>query len=158
MERKKKIRKVIFISWILLVAFLIIMFLIYGYKPSIYWFELVYFIFCSLILILGISWLTSSLRVFIKDIGNFISVILQIGFWATPIFWNLNTVPEQYRWILKLNPAFYIVNGYRDTFINHKWFWQDLNEMIYFLIISFFIFILGAIIFKRLRPHLGDVI
>jgi len=143
---------------LVLVTFLIIMFLLYGFKPTLYWLQLPYFILCSFFFILGISWLTSSIRVFIKDIGNIIAVILQIGFWATPIFWNITMIPSQYQWILKLNPAFYIVQGYRDTFINNVWFWEMPNVTIYFLSMSTLFFIIGAIVFKRLRPHFGDVL
>jgi len=75
-----------------LIVFLVLMFMLYGFTPSIYWVQLPYFILCSTVLILGISWFTSAVRVFIKDIGNFMAVILQIGFWATPIFWNIDTI------------------------------------------------------------------
>lgn len=143
---------------LILVLFLIVMFLSYGYKPTIYWLQLPYFILCSIILVLGITWFTSSIRVFVKDIGNIVGVILQIGFWATPIFWNLSMISPKYQWILKLNPAYYIVQGFRNTFINHIWFWEMKNVTIYFLCITVIFFILGAIVFKRLRPHFGDVL
>ena len=141
-----------------LVLFLMIMFLLYGFSPSLYWVQLPYFVLCSVLLILGISWMTSSIRVFIKDVGNIIGVLLQIGFWATPVFWNINRISPKHQWILKMNPAYYIVQGYRDTFINHKWFWEMPNVTIYYLGITTLFFIVGAIVFKRLRPHFGDVL
>jgi len=141
-----------------LVIFLIFVFLAYGFTPTFYWLQLPYFILCSFVLVLGISWLTASIRVFVKDVGNFVGVLLQIGFWATPIFWELSMVPEKYQWIIKLNPAFYIINGYRDTFINQMWFWETYKATPYFLVTTAFFFVVGAIVFKRLRPHFGDVL
>ena len=141
-----------------LVLFLIIAFLLYGFKPSVYWVQLPYFILCTMLLVLGISWLTSAIRVFVKDVGNIIGVLLQIGFWATPIFWNITMISPKHQWILKLNPAYYIVQGYRDTFINHKWFWEMQNVTLYYLGVTAFFVIVGAIVFKRLRPHFGDVL
>jgi len=143
---------------IALVIFLIIVFLLYGFKPNLYWLQIPYFMLCSVFLILGISWITSAIRVFVKDISQIITVILQIGFWATPIFWNIGMIPVKYQWIFKLNPAFYIVQGYRDTFVNHMWFWEMPSVTIYFLSMSIITFIIGAIVFKRLRPHFGDVL
>ena len=143
---------------ITLVIFLMLVFLLYGFSPSIYWLQLPYYIICSVLLVLGISWMTSAVMVFVKDIGHFMGVVIQIGFWATPIFWNINSVPEKYQYLVKLNPAFYIVEGYRDSLINHTWFWENSSVTFYFLSISSAIFILGAIIFKRLRPHFGDVL
>lgn len=141
-----------------LVAFLVIAFLLYGYMPTMYWLQLPYYIVCSAVLILGFSWLTSAIRVFVKDIGQFIAVLMQIGFWATPIFWNIEMIPGKYQWILKLNPAFYIVDGYRNTFIKQVWFWEHMNITLYYFGLTLFCLGLGAIVFKRLRPHFGDVL
>lgn len=141
-----------------LVLFLIIAFLLYGYMPSLYWLQLFYYIGCAVFLLLGLSWLTSSLRVFIKDIGNFIGVVIQIGFWATPIFWSVDMLPEKYMWIVKLNPMYYIIEGFRDTFINHVWFWEKGFSNICFIVTGTVIFVIGAITFRKLRPHFGDVL
>ncbi|MBU0633406.1 ABC transporter permease [bacterium] len=141
-----------------LVLFLIIAFLLNGYTPTIYWLQLPFYILCSIILLLGISWLTSSIRVFVKDIGNLITVLIQMGFWATPIFWSISNIPQKYQYIIKLNPVYYIVEGYRDTFINQIWFFEHSTLTLYFLCMSFITLIFGAIVFKRLRPHFGDVL
>jgi len=141
-----------------LVLFLIVMFLFYGFKPSVYWLQLPYFTLCAALFILGVSWFTASIRVFVKDMSNIITVLIQIGFWATPIFWNINMISPKHQWILKLNPAYYIIEGYRNTFVNHIWFWEMPNVTIYFLSMTGFVFVIGAIVFKRLRPHFGDVL
>ena len=141
-----------------LVGFLIVVSLLYGYTPTIYWLQLPFYIVCSVLLILGLAWLTSAIRVFIKDIGQIIAVLIQIGFWATPIFWDIDTIPVKYQWILKLNPAFYIVEGYRDTFISKVWFWEHQNLTLYYFGLTLMCLGLGAIVFKRLRPHFGDVL
>ncbi len=143
---------------LMLLGILIIAFLLYGNYPTIYWLQLPYFVLCTIFLVLGISWLTSALRVFIKDIGQIIGIILQFGFWFTPIFWSADIIPEQYKYLIKLNPMFYIVDGYRDTFINHVWFWEQYRVTPYFLLTAGVFFITGALVFKRLRPHFGDVL
>jgi ABC-type polysaccharide/polyol phosphate export permease len=132
--------------------------LLYGNKPTVYWLQIPYYLLCSILLILGLSWLASALRVFIKDIGNFVTVVMQIGFWATPIFWSIDLVPEQYQFIIKLNPMAYIINGYRDTFINQAWFWENHLVTFYFWLLTMVILVTGIIVFKRLRPHFGDVL
>ena len=137
---------------------LITAFILYGYMPTIYWLQAPYFVFCTVILVLGLSWLTSALRVFIKDVGNLVGVILQIGFWATPIFWSLNLVPDKYHYIVDLNPMAYIINGYRGAFIDQVWFLEDIKATLFFWAITAIIFVLGVIVFKRLRPHFGDVL
>ena len=140
------------------VLFLIGMFAIYGYYPNIYFIQLIYYSFCVFFLTLGIAYLSSALIIFFKDLGQIISIVLQVGMWMTPILWDYHIMPERYLWLLKLNPMYYIVEGYRDTFINGVWFWERYNQTIYFWIISFGLFILGNLVFKKLKNHFADVL
>ena len=134
------------------------MFIYYGYSPEIYWIQTIYYIVATTILLIGLSWFTSSVVIFFKDIGQLVSIIIQFGFWLTPIFWNISTVPEKYHWIIKLNPINYIIEGYRDSMIYHKWFWEDMTITIYFWTVTIIIFVLGGLTFKKLRPHFADVL
>lgn len=152
-----KITSSIFVHFVF-VAFITIVSLIYGFYPSIYFLQLPYYIFCTFFLVLAISYATSSIILFFKDIGQIINILLQIGMWATPILWSYTIVPAKFQWIIKLNPMFYIVEGYRDTFINHIWFFDKYYQTIYFFIFSLGTFLLGALIFKKLKPHFADVL
>jgi lipopolysaccharide transport system permease protein/teichoic acid transport system permease protein len=134
------------------------MFLAYGYMPNLYNLQILYYLFAMIVLILGISWMTASLVIFLRDVGQIVAMLLQFGFWLTPIFWSVKVLPAKYLTVLKLNPFYYIVEGYRNSFIYHKWFWQDVNLTIYFWFVTILIFLLGAIIFKKTRPHFADVI
>lgn len=140
------------------ILFMFGMFVNYGYVPDIYWLQIVYYLFATSVLLLGLSWITSSVVVFFKDIGQFVAMVIQFGFWLTPIIWSMKMVPEQYQWLIKLNPVYYIVEGYRNSMIYHKWFFEDLSMTIYFWTVTMMIFILGALIFKKLRPHFSDVL
>jgi len=135
-----------------------VMFFIYGYKPSIYNLQVIYYLFATIVLVLGLSWITSSLVVFLRDLGQIVSIVIQFGFWLTPIFWSFKIMPEKYHFWFKLNPIYYIVEGYRDTFINHIWFWQHYNLTINFWVITLCLFFTGVLLFKRLRPHFADVL
>lgn len=152
-----KITSVLFIHLFFIVV-LFIMFMIYGYKPSIYNLQVIYFLLATIILVLGITWITSSLVIFLRDIGQIVGMVLQFAFWLTPIFWSIQLVPEKYHVVLKLNPMYYIVEGYRNTFIYHQWFWERPVLTIYFWAVTLFLFAVGAIMFKRLRPHFADVL
>ncbi len=152
-----KILTALFIH-VFFILFLILMFLIYDYQPDIYYIQLIYYLFCTIFLVLGVSWVTSSLVVFLKDIGQIVNMLLQFGFWLTPIFWSLNMVPEKYYFLIKINPFYYIVEGYRDSLIYHKWFWQHAHLTPYFWFVVVFFLMLGAIMFRRLRPHFADVL
>lgn len=143
---------------IFFIFFMFAMFLYYGYVPQLHWIQIIYYLFATSVLLLGLSWITSSVVVFFRDMGQLIAMIIQFGFWLTPIFWNMNMVPEKYHWIIQLNPIVYIVEGYRNSMIYHKWFWEDSSMTIYFWVVTITIFIIGGLTFKKLRPHFADVI
>ncbi len=135
-----------------------VMFLIYGYLPVTYNVQVFYYIFSGMVLILGISWISSSLIIFLKDVGQIVAMLLQFGFWLTPVFWSPKIMPSRYHAIIKLNPVYYIVEGYRNSFVYKVWFWEHANLTLYFWIVNVFIFVLGALLFRRLRMHFADVL
>ena len=143
---------------IFFIFFMFGMFIYYGYSPELYWLQLFYYAFATSILLLGLSWLTSSIVIFFKDVGQLVAIVVQFGFWLTPIFWSLKMVPEKYHWIINLNPMAYIIDGYRNSMIYHKWFWEDMGFTLYFWICTIIIFLLGGFTFKKLRPHFSDVL
>jgi lipopolysaccharide transport system permease protein/teichoic acid transport system permease protein len=107
---------------------------------------------------LGFAWIAASLSLFIKDVGNVIGVIIQIGFWVSPIFWSLDTFPKNYRFILEMNPFTYLIEGYRKSFLDGQPFWNDPKGFIYFWSFTLVVLLVGVITYKKLRPHFGDVI
>lgn len=130
----------------------------YHIYPNIYSMQVIYYCFSTIVLLLGITWISSALMVFLKDMGQIISIIIQFGFWLTPIFWSLNIVPPKYHFYLKLNPVYYIIQGYRDSFIHHIWFWEHPLYTLYFWMFTGVVFVVGALVFSRLRPHFADVL
>lgn len=140
------------------VIFIFVMFRLYGYNFSIYNVQVIYYSGCIFVLLLGISLITSSVIVFFRDTFQIVNIILQFTFWLTPIFWSYKSIPLKYGKLFKINPMYYIVEGYRDTFINHVWFWERYNQTVYFWSMTLILLILGAIIFKRLKPHFSDVL
>ena len=140
------------------ILFANIVYISYGYIPSVYMIQSFYYSLCTFVLALGISYITSSIVIFFKDLGQIVSILLQFGMWMTPIMYSEDMMPGSIRWILKINPMYYIVEGYRDTFIRHVWFFDRYNQTIYFWGITLFILIIGIVIFKKLKPHFSDVL
>jgi len=121
-------------------------------------FQSLYYAGCLIVLALGISWATAALNVFIRDVAQIVSVALQVGFWITPIFWDIHMMPARVQWYLKLNPVYYIVQGYRESFIAGIPFWQHLTYGLYFWSVAGSVLLGGAFIFKRLKPQFSDVL
>lgn len=142
------------------VGFTIVLFIVYGRFPGIYVIQLIYYSLCTLLLALGISYATSAIVGFFRDLTQIINIVLMIGIWLTPIMWNFETLslPSWIKTIFILNPVFYIVQGYRDSMINHIWFWQRPAITVYFWILTIFVLGIGTMIFKKLKVHFADVL
>lgn len=139
------------------IAFLFVMYLIYGFKLQWYNIQILYYTFCTAMLGLGLVWLLSAVNVFFKDLTSLYNVLIQIGFWVTPIVWNENTmVDEQIRRVLEINPMHYVVNGYRDSLIFHRWFWENPYETLSFWAITAAFLVIGRIVFVKLEPFFAD--
>ncbi len=140
------------------IGVLMIIACIYGYYPNPYWLQFFYYVFCEFILVLSISYATCAIVVFFRDLLQIISIGLQLFQWATPILWNIDIVPDQYKWIVKLNPMTYIVEGFRNTIYGDTWFFEHFYSSTYFWLFVVGAFCIGALIFKRSKTHFADVL
>jgi ABC-type polysaccharide/polyol phosphate export permease len=117
----------------------------------------VYYLACTVTLVLGLGWLLSALQVFYRDIGQALILILNLWFWATPIVWSQTIVPEEYRSLLSFNPIFYIVEGYRNLLIYNTTVWPSARETVLFWVIGLTALFAGVYVFRRLKPEFADV-
>ncbi len=131
----------------------------YGYFPTVYTTQLIYYSFCMFIFVLALSYSSCAIVVFFKDLGQIINILLQVGMWATPILWDINMIHDEGLIILfKLNPIVYIVNGFRSAIYEETWFFEHFYSSTYFWICTITLFGIGSLIFKKLKVHFADVL
>ncbi|MCQ2519013.1 MAG: ABC transporter permease [Lachnospiraceae bacterium] len=143
----------VFFAFVLLVVACI-----YGYYPSLYTLQLIYYSFCMFVLVVALCYTTSAIVVFFKDLSQIIQICLQIGMWATPILWNVGKLGPTAQFIIKLNPVCYIVCGYRESLCATAWFFEDWKYTLYFWGFVVVFMLLGRAIFKKLKVHFADVL
>lgn len=129
-----------------------------GYAPTFFTLQVLYYLMAMLALLLGLGWLTSSTNIFVRDVSKIVNIIVQFGFWITPIFWNIDRFPDQYQWLFKLNPVCYIVTGYRDSLITQTAFWKRPEDTLYYWVITIVLMYIGISVYRKLRPHFAEVI
>lgn len=143
------------------IVFTIVVFVCMGKLPAVQVIQVVYYMFGTICLVVCLSYLTSAIMPFFRDFGQIINVILSVGMWATPILWDKTTIPNIppiLDNILKLNPLYYIVQGYRESFMNGIWFWEHPWMTLYFWAFVAVTGLVGFRIFKKLRVHFSDVL
>ncbi len=139
-------------------AIIIIVYGLYGRLPILHLIDMLYFSLCLTALALGLSMITSTLNVFMKDVGQFLNIAMQFIMWLTPIMWDYNMLPGSWSWFYKLNPLFYVINGYREALIDGRWFFSNFYMMLWFWAITITVNIVGIRLMKKLKPHFADVL
>lgn len=141
------------------IVFIIGMYFLYGCNPHIAWISIIYYSFGVTVLLIGNAYLVSSLAVFFKDASQLINVILQVGFWLTPIFWSDNQMNSAALRILRYNPLYYIISGYRSALIDNVGFWErPIGETLYYWAFTVIIALLGIKVYNKLKIHFADIL
>lgn len=143
---------------IFFIGFIFVLYAVYGYMPRINNIQVIYYYFCVIIYLIGLTWIFSALAVFSKDVLNIINLIVQIGFWVTPIVWTTDGMPTFVQNVVKINPMYYICNGYREAFASDVWFWQHPLLTLYFWAFTLVQLMLGVYVFQRLRSQFADML
>lgn len=108
------------------------------------------------LLCLGLGWFLASLGVFVRDIGQFIGVAVQVLFFMTPIFYPISAIPEHLRFILYLNPLTFIVNHFRRVILWGQM--PDWGEFAVITILTGVVCMLGYIWFMKSKKTFADVV
>lgn len=140
------------------IGFIMFVNLCYGKMPNIYNLEVIYYFVCAFALSFAISLLFSALTPFATDIANMVTIVIQIGFWITPIFWDPSNLTELSLLLLKINPMYYVCMGYRDSFVYGKSIFEHPVLMIYFWSVVIICFLIGKRVFDKSRPQFDDVL
>jgi len=148
------------VNFFLELVVLFVVLSIFGYKFYMYLYILPILILVQVFLVAGFSLLISSLNVFFRDLGHLISIIMMVWFFATPIIYPLNMVPERFRFILQINPMAVFATYYRDIFYYVKYpeglYFPSIYIILICLGITFGIFFLGYVVFKKLEPRFAE--
>ena len=145
-------------------CFLIITFfvmIVFGIEVTPHWFLVFYYSFMLCILMLGLSYIVSSINVYFRDMGQIVSILLQFGIWMCPIMYDESLFIGRDLLIIKffkLNPLYYIITGYRYSLIGQKLNYDFLILSIYYIIVSILILFFGFKLFNKLKEQFADVI
>jgi len=82
--------------------------------------------------------------------------LIQLGLFVTPIIYPISILPEKYKIFVALNPMTGIIEAFRSTVIPNKHI--DILLLLYSVIVSLFIFLLGLMYFKKTEKEFADLV
>lgn len=151
-----------FYSHLLLTAIIFIILQFTGFPVSIYIVQLPYFVFAVLALLISICLVTSTITTIVRDVQNFITATIRMLFYVSAIIWpaqemNVKIFGVSVATIMKINPFFYIVEGYRSSLLGTSWYFLDhLKYTLYFWVIVFVFLLFGSIMHVKFRNRFVD--
>lgn len=144
---------------ICMLAVTFIVLIICGYYPNIYWLNLIYYAFCAFMLVETLSLVTSVLTMIWRDVKKLVVSLMRMLLYLSPVLWPamLQDIPIM-TIILKLNPIYYIVTGYRDAVFFHKSFLAHPALTLYFWVVIIVLLIIGSSLMYHFKRKMVDMI
>lgn len=144
------------ISHMIGIALLLLIIFVFGGGITPYAILIFPYLFFIAVFSVGLGWMLSSVNVYIRDVQQVVGVILMGLFFFTPIFYSPSIIPHKILLLLKLNPMYHMVEGYRYALLAGKFL--PVWDFVYLAGISFVTFGLGGIFFRRLKPGFAEVL
>jgi ABC-type polysaccharide/polyol phosphate export permease len=144
------------VDMILASVALAVLFIIYGFVPhaTSYWVPLILLV--QFAFTIGVVLVVSSAMVYVRDLRHALPLVLQLGLFATPVAYGMETVPPAIREIYGyLNPLAPVIDGYRRTVLlglPPEW-----TTFVPAAGTSLAVLLLGYILFKKLETGIADV-
>lgn len=106
------------------------------------------------LLLLGITFITCSVDIYMRDLEYIVNFFLNLAFYATPIIYSVDMFPAKFRWILNINPFAVIIESYRDILLNGVF--PDISSLLYITILSLVVLFFGYFIFRKLEKGFAE--
>ena len=118
------------------------------------------FLFLAMLTALGFGFWLSALNVRYRDINYLVPYLIQIWMYLTPVIYSVTLIPEDYQFLLALNPMTAVVEGFRWSLLSP--YMNNVETpgiiLLFSFLISIIVLISGAVFFRRTEKTFADVI
>ncbi len=110
----------------------------------------------QLVFTLGLAYLMAVAGTYVPDVRETLKAVVRATFFITPILWPTGRVPEQYSFLVDYNPLAALVGAYRNLILNGTL--PDAWGMAYFSIVALVLFVVGFVVFNRVKHNFADLL
>lgn len=144
----------VLVNSVVLLLTIFIVFAFLGHFPGIHalWLPVLFLI--TLMFGMSIGLILGLLNVFMRDIGQMVPVLLQFGFWLTPIVYTITIIPEVHHHWFDYNPMTHIVAAFQDVLLYKRM--VNLQHLGMIVILSMALLALGLFMFKKASAEMVD--
>lgn len=140
-----------------LVSFAIIVALMfhYNYPPSLVVFALVPLTLLLGVTSLGVGAFLSVMTAAYRDFRPLNAFMIRLWMFVTPVIYPTKAVPENWQWVLALNPMTGVVDGFRSALLNQPFDWPNLGISTASATVMLFV---GLVCFRRIEGQFADIV
>jgi lipopolysaccharide transport system permease protein len=104
----------------------------------------------------GVAWLLSALGVYVRDLGQVMSMLATFLMFVSPVFYPIASVPEAWQGVFALNPLAGVMEALRSCVLLHRP--PEILSLLYVGLHGVFWFAFGGWVFARLKRGFADVL
>jgi len=139
------------------ISFIILIILMFYYNiiPTLSTFMVLPLVLATIFTALGVGMLISALNVAYRDFRYVLPFLVQIWMFLTPVIYPTRIIPENWRWLILLNPMTGIVDAYRSAILGKSFEWGNLGTSMGMAVVIFFC---GLIYFRKTERYFADIV
>jgi ABC-type polysaccharide/polyol phosphate export permease len=104
----------------------------------------------------GLACLVATISTFVRDAVPLVGIALTVLFYATPIVYPAELMPDRLRVLVDANPLALLVSWYRDAFTLHRV--PDARSILFLVAFAGLALAAGSALFRKAKPHFADLI
>lgn len=140
----------------LLLFAILFVFLFLGQSPNLAWLVLPIGMLLIVLFAFGLGIILGLLNVFSRDVGQVMTIVMQLWFWLTPVVYTADSLPKRFSFVLAINPMSALVKIYQDALLYGKFpAWENLLTP---CMIGAGLFLFAFWIFRRASADLVDAL
>ncbi|KFC64549.1 ABC-2 type transporter [Devosia sp. LC5] len=144
------------LNHVLLLLAIMVVFMFMGHPPGLAWFAVPVGIVLISLFAFGLGLTLGLFNVFVRDIGQVMTVVIQLWFWLTPVVYPLQIVPEHLMWLTHLNPMVALVGIYQNALLLDQW--PDFMPLIIPAALALGLAGMAFVVFRRGSAELVDAL
>lgn len=148
----------LFFVHLMMMCLMTAVFVVSGFGLNIYFLQLPYYLLCCFVFTSVMATFLSALTAVSPDMRQAVKSVITLLFWLTPVLWSADKLGSPGKQIVLASPIVYIISGYRNTFVDQRWFFQDWQYTIYFWTAMVALTLLASYVFAKLEPEFADVL
>jgi lipopolysaccharide transport system permease protein len=111
-------------------------------------------LFCQFLLTVGMGFALCTANVFVRDINLFVGMAVILGWYVTPVFYDASAVPQNYRFVLDLNPMAHLLGVYRAVLIEGRL--PGAGSFLLLIATCSTVFVAGYLVYRKVSPVFVD--